>query len=174
MDTTSPTDPIEDQINTPEITAKPITKRAKQLTNKQRKLVKYVLQGKSKAQAAISAGYSVLSSREIAQQTLALPHVQETMASIMVKAGLTDEAIADKINQLCKAKKTLYFADKGLVTDEREVEDHAIQRSSIELAAKIKGHLIDRSINLNVNVDATPISLNRYGRKQGKVDEIDT
>lgn len=144
--------------------------KKQKLTNKQKKLVKHVLEGHSKAQSAIKAGYSALSAREIAQRTLTLPHVQESMTAIMTRAGLTDEAIADKINQLCHAKKTLYFADKGIVTDSREVEDHAVQRSSIELAAKIKGHLVDRSVNVNVNVDCSPVDLSRWSN-HGKVEQ---
>jgi hypothetical protein len=63
----------------------------------------------------------------------------------MEQAGLTDNFLAAKVYSLINAKKTEYFQKDGIVTDQREMEALETQRKTLELAAKLKGHLKDQS-----------------------------
>ena len=63
----------------------------------------------------------------------------------MEEKGLTDNFLAAKVHSLVNAKQTLYFQKDGIVTDQREVEALETQRKTVELAAKLKGHLKDQA-----------------------------
>ena len=78
----------------------------------------------------------------------------------MNKAGLTDEAIAQRIRQLSEAKETKFFSDKGIVTETREVEALSIQADMIKFAAKAKGLVSERSTGDTIN--NTFIDLSSY------------
>ena len=85
---------------------------------------------------------------------------KQTFSEIMNKAGLTDEAIAQRIRQLSEAKETKFFSDKGIVTETREVEALSIQADMIKFAAKAKGLVSERSTGDTIN--NTFIDLSSY------------
>ena len=63
----------------------------------------------------------------------------------MDEAGITDTSLAADINRLRHAKETKFFSEKGIVTDEREVEALSIQADMTKFAAKVKGHVTDKT-----------------------------
>ncbi len=155
---------LQPTINTQSIPDIPKKNRKRKLTLKQRKFIKYLTKGMNQAEAALAAGYSPASCKSVTSVMLTNPNspLHASMAHLLDTAGLTDKAIADKVYGLSNAKKTLFFADKGVVTDQRDVEALEIQRSTVELAAKLKGHMVERSLNINLNADVDPIDLERW------------
>ena len=140
------------------------------LTPRQRKFIKGIIAGKSNTQAAIAAGVPVAGAHVTASRMLQDANVKGAIQSVWESCGLTDEFIGNKVKDLCKAKKTSYFAKDGIVTDERVQDDTAVQRSSVELAARLKGLLIDRSLSVNVSCDVSPVDLSKYLNTQDNVD----
>jgi hypothetical protein len=149
--------------------SKPRKVRKPTLTPKQRKFVKGIIAGKGKGEAAVAAGYSPNTASSIACNQLKNVQIRKAIESVWDKCGLTDDYIGNKVKDLTKATKVQYFAKDGVVCDERVTEDTAVQRSSIELAARLKGLLVDRSVSLNVSIDISPVDLSRY-RKDKPID----
>ena len=63
----------------------------------------------------------------------------------MEEEGISDNFLAGKIRSLITAKETRYFQKDGIITDSREVDALETQRKTVELAAKLKGHLKDQA-----------------------------
>jgi hypothetical protein len=155
-------DPISPPVKS---IAKPIKSRKvkkQTLTPKQRKFIKAFSSGKGKGESAIIAGYPAVGASAQASRLLSTGKIQGAIESIWDKCGLTDQYIGNKVKDLTKATKVQYFAKDGIVCDERVTEDTAVQRSSIELAARLKGLLVDRSVSLNVSIDISPVDLTKY------------
>lgn len=117
-----------------------IRKKSETVTVKERKLIKARIEGKTVTEAAKKAGLG----RTYASQALNKPHVKELFTDLMDKAGLTDNALANKINQLSNAKETKFFAFQGEIGDQVEVEAIETQRKMTEFACKLKGHLVEK------------------------------
>jgi hypothetical protein len=111
------------------------------LTVKQRKLIKNLVEGKSLRESSKIAGLNECYACDILKQ----PKIKEAFTEGLERAGLTDQAIADKILTLINAKKTMFFSHQGKVMDKREVEALDIQADMTKFVTKIKGHVIDRS-----------------------------
>jgi hypothetical protein len=136
--------------------------RKPDLNPKQRKFIKGIIAGQGKGEAAINAGYSPVSASAQASDLLKHPKVNAAIQSVWDKCGLSDQYIGNKVKALTEAKRVQFFAKDGIVTDERIIEDTAVQRSSIELAARLKGLLVDRSLSVNVSIDISPVDLSKY------------
>lgn len=78
------------------------------------------------------------------------------MVDLCDKAGLTDEALVKIIAAGCKAKKTQFFQNNGIVTDSREVVDHAMRHTYATTALQLKGRL---NTGTQINVDASKKSV---------------
>jgi hypothetical protein len=117
------------------------TKKHK-LTIKQKILIRELVRGKSLRTASEIAGLH----ESYACNILKEPQLREAFKDKLEAAGLTDSALAEQIKNLAfGAKKTMFFAHQGEVVDEREVEALDIQADMTKFAAKLKGHVIDRS-----------------------------
>ena len=117
-------------------------KKAKhELTVKQKILIKNLVEGKSLRESSKIAGLNECYACDILKQ----PKMKEAFTECLERAGLTDQAIADKISVLINAKKTMFFSHQGKVMDEREVEAWDIQADMTKFATKIRGHVIDHS-----------------------------
>jgi len=107
-------------------------------TPRARKLVKYLVAGKSHAEAAILAGYSPKHAAQSAYQ--ALECLSKSFPQLMDEAGLTDVAFIKKyLLPLMSAKRTIYFPHKGKVRDKRVVAALDTRLGALELACKLKG-----------------------------------
>ena len=124
-----------------------------------------MLQGQDTTQALVTAGYSYQYATKKEETILRNSTFQSTFQAILSQAGVTDEAIAAKVKALMQAKNTKYFADKGIVTDHRIEDDNTTQAAMTQFAAKLRGHVIDKSVNLNINAEI-PLDLKRYGRRK--------
>lgn len=142
-----------------------VGKSRRELTARAKTVVRSLLEGANTTQALINAGYSKGYAIHHKESILANPTIQRTFSQVLEAAGVTDDKIADKIRSLIDAKETKYFSHQGEVTDSREVEALGIQADMVQFAAKLKGHVIDRSTNLNVNMDISPVDLDRWGKE---------
>jgi hypothetical protein len=136
--------------------------RKPDLTPKQRKFIKGIAAGKGKAESAIAAGYPAPGAGAQASKMLRNDKITGAIQSVWDKCGLSDQYIGNKVKALTEAKRVQFFAKDGIVTDERITDDTAVQRSSIELAARLKGLLVDRSLSVNVSIDISPVDLAKY------------
>jgi DNA-binding CsgD family transcriptional regulator len=157
---------------TKQIQRQHVGKGKRELKARAKTIALSILEGQSATEALITAGYSEGYATHHKESILANPTIHKTFVTILEAAGVTDEKIADKIRGLIDAKETKFFSHQGEVTDSREVEALAIQSNMVQFAAKLKGHVVERSASLNVNVECSPVDLVRWG---GKVDKpVDT
>ena len=113
----------------------------RKLTVKQKILIKNLVEGKSLRESSKIAGLNECYACDLLKQ----PKIKEAFTECLERAGLTDQAIADKILALINAKKTMFFSHQGKVVDKREVAALDIQADMTKFVTKIKGHVIDRS-----------------------------
>lgn len=117
------------------------------LTVKQAKLVKGVVQGKTKRQSAKDAGYS--GSPETlsvtASEVLKNPNVQEYLVEQLMKMDLAGPDLVAPVAKALKAKKIIFHGKDSNEAFAEEVEDIELQ---------LKGH--DRAMKL-LNVYNKPI-----------------
>ena len=131
------------------------------------KLINAALDGKPLKDIAISTGLSPKTAENQAIQILREPNVIRSFVSIMEQEGLTDNFLAAKVHTLVNAKKTLYFQKDGIVTDERIVEALETQRKTLELAAKLKGHLKEQSQgDINIGLMQMVVQAVRSGEEE--------
>jgi len=123
---------------------KQVGKTKSALEGRARKIAKSILAGKPETQALKDAGYSESYATHHKGAILSNPVIQATFTSILEKAGLTDDYIADRVKELSEAKETKYFQKDGRVTDEREVDALGVQADMVQFAAKLKGHLTEK------------------------------
>ncbi len=69
------------------------------LTSKQSLFAKHYAVGKSGKEAAVLAGYSERSAESIASENLRKPEILQKIETILDKAGLSDEALADGLHK---------------------------------------------------------------------------
>ena len=95
----------------------------------------------------------------IASQNLTKLNV--TMAEIFRREGFSEIDLAKNVIDLTRRQKTLYFANNGIVTDERTVEDNQTQLRAVELAARLmvppvekkEGNVFNNAKILIINAD---------------------
>ncbi len=121
-----------------------LSETKKAVSVRARKLIKARIDGKTLQEAGEIAGYSKQSAQQQACELLKKPEVKATFAEILSAAGLTDEHLAKRINELSIAKEKKFFAHKGIVIEEREVEALGTQAEMIQFATRLKGHLVDK------------------------------
>jgi phage terminase small subunit len=111
---------------------------------RRRILIEKLLDGNTRKQAAIAAGYSPKSAENYASQIVRTPAVQETYRQIMERVGLSDDYLAQKGMSLLNAKQSHFFQKDGMVTDSREVEALETQRKTWVTINQLAGHLKDK------------------------------
>jgi len=112
--------------------------KPKRLTNKERALLRGLVQGSSLTQAAIDAGYSGKHPGQSGWQ--ALQNVRLKMPELLDRHGLTDYALIEKhLKPLLHATETKFFQHKGKVTDSRTVPDNAVRLDALDMAFRLKG-----------------------------------
>jgi len=94
------------------------------------------LSGKTQYDSAIAAGYS----RSVALTACQKLENKVNFSDFMRKAGITDEKLANKINEGLEATKRIPATK---YQDSEEVPDYTAQHNFTETALKLKGHLRD-------------------------------
>ena len=113
-------------------------KKRRELTPKERAMVKALPNAKSQAEAAIVAGYSPKNPDQSAHQ--ALKSIRKKMPDLMDEVGLTDRAlIQDYLVPALKANETKFFHKNGIVMEEREVVAWGPRIQALQLAGNWRG-----------------------------------
>lgn len=68
------------------------------------------------------------------------------MTAALDRAGATDDVIASVIVAGMKAKKVVTASYEGKITDAAQYPDAKLHLEAAALAAKLKGHMVDRQI----------------------------
>ena len=116
-------------------------KRSPAIRVKERKLLKGIIAGKTATQAAKDAGWSDASAGVMASRKMAEPGMKAELQKMMDEAGLSRQAIIQKIREGADAKKVSYFAHEGVVKDQREDVDHVTRHRFLETARKVRGDM---------------------------------
>jgi hypothetical protein len=108
-----------------------IYQKVRLLDSKQRKLIELLFSGKDASEACREAGYG---------SSQAMRSLQRIVPDIMDRLGLTDEVLLEKyLKPLLSATETKFFAYKGAVIDEKQVDALEIRRSTLDMAFKLRG-----------------------------------
>ena len=107
------------------------------------RVVQGLMEGKPAIKAIVDAGYSYSTAAHRAVEITTRSLKKSPMISALDNAGVTTERLAKKIAKGLKAKKV-----QRLVCDKQVQEfvdeDHAIQKSYVDLAVKLRGEEPDR------------------------------
>lgn len=138
---------------------------ADELTVREQRLVKGVVQGKSKRQAAIDAGYSPKSANAIAHEALRKPTVQAAFQRALKKAGITEDKLAQVMREGLDAQKVISAVVVGADANEKtqdfiDVPDHPTRHKFLETAIKVKG--LDPAVKVQHTGIVGTIDLDRY------------
>ena len=128
------------------------------LTRRQLRFVEFLCEGASPEEAAKAAGYSKKSTRASALAITGGGRVHMTLIECLDKAGLTDRLIAEKIYEGTCATETRYFAEKGVVTDERKQPAWDARLGYLKTALQIKGYLTKWQMELTGR-DGEPLAI---------------
>ena len=110
----------------------------KELTHRQRAMIKALVKGKSQAQAYREAGYSPKNADQGAYQVL--QSIKKKIPEIMDENRLTDEALIGKhLASLLNATEVKAFNHKGKVIYSEPLEALDIRLRALEQAFKLKG-----------------------------------
>ena len=108
------------------------------LTPRKRKYVKGIVEGKTKKQAALDAGYAE-STAEKAKTHIETPDVRIAFA-VLIREAVPAELLAKKIQEGLEAIETKFFQKDGEVVDSRDVIAWSERRQYAELAAEYGGY----------------------------------
>ena len=122
---------------------------------RRKKIIEGIIEGRTQKQAGIESGLSPKTAESQVCEILKEPKVRESFQKLLDKI-IPDEVLGHKINALLHAKETKYFADKGIVTDQRDVDALSIQADMVKHVTKLKGYQIDRA---EIGLDITAIEL---------------
>lgn len=128
------------------------------ITLRERKLIKGIISGKTKQQAALDAGFgsNLASSAQLAYQTLKKPSTREALLEAMEKAGIGDNALAQAMREGLKAKKAIAMRDDKPVM----VDDHLSRAKFVDIAVKIRGDYASEKVEHSGQVDIRSVNIN--------------
>jgi hypothetical protein len=132
---------------------KPTSKKKEKLTLKQARLVQELPKSNSVAEAGAKAGYAY---RQDAHK--ALKSISERAPEVLERLGLSIEYVADKcLRPLLQANETKFFANHGIVLEEREVAALDIRLRAIDLYSKLKGAYTPQKVQVSgdLNLELT-------------------
>lgn len=113
------------------------------LNLRQRKYVEGIVDGKTKKQAAVEAGYST-STAENAAAIIEGPDVRAAFEKL-IRRNVDPNKIVQRLTEGLDASETKFFQHNGRVIETREVVDYARRREYIALAAKLGGYHVDKA-----------------------------
>ncbi len=119
------------------------------LNLRQRKYVAGIVDGKTKKQAALEAGYSV----SAAENAAAIIEGTDVRAAFeeLIRPHVDTNKIAQRLAEGLDATVTKFFLHKGKIIDTCEVVDYTRRREYVALAAKLLGLHVEKQ-----KVEITP------------------
>ena len=125
------------------------SKKKENLTLKQSRFVKELPKSKSVAEAGAKAGYY---DRPTAHR--ALKSISERAPEVLERIGLTIEHVANNcLRPLLEATETKFFANQGIVMEEKIVKDSDIRLRAIDIWAKLKGAYSTQKVEVSGSLD---------------------
>ena len=119
-------------------------RKQRALTQKQRALVRNLIEGKNLTQSALAAGYSGKCPGQAGWQ--ALESIRLKLPELLDQHGLTDQALIEKhLKRLLRANETRLFQHKGKITDSRRVPANAIRLKALDMAFRLRGSYAKRA-----------------------------
>jgi len=129
---------------------------AKRMNLMQQRYVAAIVSGeaKSKHNAATIAGYSHGTvPANIEKSEL----VKNALQKAMMKAGISEEYLANKIKEGLNATTKKFFAFEGRVQDERTVNDYDVREKYLKDSLEVLGFIRNNSIeNMNIGLISLP------------------
>lgn len=129
-------------------------------TMKQVRYVEGVLDGKTKKDAALDAGYSESSSK-CPSRNIEGPAIRAAFQQI-IREAIPLEKFKERMAEGVDAKVVKYFQFEGSVTDERVDVDYTTRLEYLKTAAKFGGYYIEKA-EIDVH-DTTDV--------EGQIDEL--
>jgi len=152
-----------------------LPKNAFGIKTRARRFTAALLAGKSQSEALREAGYAETVARSGNCALLRNPQHIKPFITTLHEKGITDDFLADKVRALLDAQATHFFStsqDGQPVILERQAPALETQRKTLELAAKLKGHLKEQSqVDINVGIMAMVVSAIR--ETEAEEDEIE-
>lgn len=102
----------------------------KKLTLKQKKFTAEVIKTGNATQAAIKAGYSKNSAKEIGYENLTKPHIKETIQSAAEKLGINAEYVLGNFKEIAEHNKKKIFVTRNESTHEEMIDCAAVIKST--------------------------------------------
>jgi hypothetical protein len=109
-------------------------KKSEPLTPRKLKYIKGRVDGKSKRQAAIDAGFPVSMAENVAAK-IETPDVRQAFAAL-VRQKIPAERIVERICEGMDAQETVFAKFEGRITDSKQVVSFSERRAYTEMAAK--------------------------------------
>ncbi|RQW87942.1 MAG: hypothetical protein EHM79_06745 [Geobacter sp.] len=116
------------------------------LTNKQTRFAQGLVDGLSKKDAALLAGYSERSASSIATETLKNPVFQQALTQIMEEKGLTTGHIAERLFSLTTAR------------GKDGHDDFTAQCRALDMALKVRGDFAPTRVTVDDSRDEAEIN----------------
>lgn len=126
-----------------------MTSKKRELTVKEQRLIKGIVEGKPKYKAAEAAGYSPKSAAVIATETLKKPNVQEALQAAFEEHGITVSKVIKPIADGLQAEK-VHIVGNGDAAMAEVVPDHSIRLKASSMAL---GLMVPKSEGTTVNIN---------------------
>ena len=115
------------------------------LTPMEAKFYKAYLETSNLAESAKRAGYRCNTISNYSNKgRMLLNRLELTFPEILSICGVTDDLIANKTFEGLNATRTMLASFQGKFLDSKEIDDFPTRSKYLELAARMKGHLIDK------------------------------
>jgi phage terminase small subunit len=111
----------------------------KPLSKRKRKYVKGVVQGKTKKQAALDAGYSESVALKAAEK-IETPNVHAAFQKL-IREAIPEKKLVQRLAEGIDAMETEFAKFEGQITDTKEVIAWGERREYIKLAAQYGGYV---------------------------------
>jgi hypothetical protein len=116
----------------------------KRATYKEHLYVDGMLDGKTKKQAALDAGYTQGMAHNVLRKIENKPRVKALIETALKEAGLDEKAIAAKMVEGMNATLVKTASENGVISDERTYPDYNARHKFLETVLGFKGVLEDR------------------------------
>lgn len=148
----------------------------KGLSLKERETLKSYVETQSmdKTGAIVRTKCGNSTNRGYTSEVVGKSNIVSRLEQVFDAVGLDEHSIAQKLKDKTDAKRTVFFAHDGIVTEVREVEDNQVQLKAVEIAAKLRGMDIHRSANFNVHMTADDIRSLKSDDLQKLIRQCDT
>lgn len=149
---------------------------AKKLTKKQRLFVDEYLIDLNATQAAIRAGYSVESAKEIGCENLTKPNIQETIAKAMAersrRTGVNQDRVVLELAKMAFVNANDLIDPESAKVREGATEDDlaCIQSVKVKTSYTPSGGSVEREIKLNDKMKALELLGKHLGMWNDKID----